>query len=100
VGTVPANTWVLLSSSGSYTNYYQEMISYENNFYIPLSVSTDYNIKFMHKYRVYSGGTLYINYNKSLEDYYDNTGDDDIYQFGITSLHAGYSKFIVTEIGG
>jgi hypothetical protein len=96
VGTVAANTWVLLSSSGAYVNYYQEMISYENNFYIPLSVTTDYNIKFMHRYRVYSGGTLYINYNKEENTYYDR----NVYQFGIDTPHAGYSKFIVTEIGG
>jgi hypothetical protein len=96
VGTVAANTWVLLSSSGIYVNYYQEMVSYENNFYIPLSVTTDYNIKFMHRYRVYSGGTLYINYNKEENTYYDR----NVYQFGIDTPHAGYSKFIVTEIGG
>jgi hypothetical protein len=96
VGTVAANTWVLLSSSGIYANYYQEMISYENNFYIPLSVTTDYNIKFMHRYRLYIGGTLYINYNKEENTYYDR----NVYQFGIDTPHAGYSKFIVTEIGG
>ena len=98
VGTVAANTWVLLSSSGFYMTHYQDILSYENNYYIPLVVNEDFQIRFMHKYRVYNNGTLYINRSHHLDAYSDSRVD----QFGLStgSKHIGYSKFIVQEISG
>lgn len=98
VGTVAANTWVLLSTSGYYMTYYHDILSYENNYYIPLVVNEDFQIRFMHKYRVHNNGTLYINQHHCLHCYTDSNID----QFGLDtgSKNIGYSKFIVEEISG
>jgi hypothetical protein len=97
VGTVPANHWVALSTSGYHMIYYQEILAYTNNFFIPLVVNEDFQIRFYHTYRVYSGGTtLYINSAHHL----DFKNDSDNTQFGIPHPHAGYVKFIVQEISG
>ena len=96
VGTVPANHWVALSTSGYHMIYYQEILAYTNNFFIPLVVNEDFQIRFYHTYKVYNNGTLYINsaHNLNFKNDSDNT------QFGIPHPHAGYVKFIVQEISG
>ena len=96
VGTVPANHWVALSTSGYYMTYYADILSYTNNFFIPLVVNEDFQIRFYHTYKVYNNGTLYINsaHNLNFKNDSDNT------QFGIPHPHAGYVKFIVQEISG
>ena len=96
VGTVPANHWVALATSGYYMSYYAEIVSYTNNFFIPLVVNEDFQIRFYHTYRVYNNGTLYINQSHHL----NWKSDSDNTQFGIPHPHAGYTKFIVREIGG
>ena len=96
VGTVPANHWVALATSGYYMTYYHEILSYTNNFFIPLIVNEDFQIRFYHSYKVYNNGTLYINQSHHL--HFKN--DSDNAQFGIPHPHAGYTKFIVREIGG
>jgi hypothetical protein len=97
VGTVPANHWVALSTSGYHMIYYQEILAYTNNFFIPLVVNEDFQIRFYHTYRVYNNGTtLYINSAHHL----DFKNDSDNTQFGIPHPHAGYVKFIVQEISG
>ena len=96
VGTVPANHWVALSTSGYHMVYYQEILAYTNNFFIPLVVNEDFQIRFYHTYKVYNNGTLYINSAHHL--HFKN--DSDNAQFGIPHPHAGYVKFIVQEIGG
>jgi len=96
VGTVPANHWVALSTSGYYMTYYADILSYTNNFFIPLVVNEDFQIRFYHTYKVHSGGTLYINQG----NYLQWKSDSDNAQFGLNGLHAGYVKFIVREIGG
>ena len=96
VGTVPANHWVALSTSGYYMTYYADILSYTNNFFIPLVVNEDFQIRFYHTYRVYNNGTLYINSAHHL----NFKNDSDNTQFGIPHPHAGYVKFIVQEIGG
>ena len=96
VGTVPANTWVLLSNSGYYMTYYQDIISYANSYYIPLSVSSDFSIRFYHTFRRYNTGTLYINQSHDIHKYVDN----NLLQFGVSHNSAGWTKFIVQEIGG
>ena len=96
VGTVPANHWVALSTSGYYMTYYADILAYTNNFFIPLVVNEDFQIRFYHTYRVYNNGTLYINSAHHL--HFKN--DSDNAQFGIPHPHAGYVKFIVQEIGG
>jgi|UniRef100_A0A6C0JGT7 hypothetical protein len=96
VGTVSANHWVALATSGYYMTYYQDILSYTNNFFIPLVVNEDFQIRFYHSYKVYNNGTLYINQAHHL--YFKN--DSDNAQFGIPHPHAGYLKFIVREIGG
>ena len=96
VGTVPANHWVTLSTSGYHMIYYQEILAYTNNFFIPLVVNEDFQIRFYHTYKVYNNGTLYINSAHHL----NFKNDSDNAQFGIPHPHAGYVKFIVQEIGG
>jgi hypothetical protein len=96
VGTVPANTWVLLSNSGYHMTYYQDIMSYTNSYYIPLSVSSDFSIRFRHDFRVYNSGTLYINQSHDISRYLDN----NLLQFGVSQSSAGWTKFIVQEIGG
>ena len=96
VGTVSANHWVALATSGYYMTYYHEILSYTNNFFIPLVVNEDFQIRFYHTYKVHSGGTLYINSAHHL----NFKNDSDNAQFGIPHPHAGYTKFIVREIGG
>jgi hypothetical protein len=96
VGTVPANHWVALSTSGYHMIYYQEILAYTNNFFIPLVVNEDFQIRFYHTYRVYNNGTLYINQSHHL----NFKNDSDNAQFGIPHPHAGYVKFIVQEISG
>ena len=96
VGTVPANHWVALSTSGYYMTFYADILSYTNNFFIPLVVNEDFQIRFYHSYRVYNNGTLYINSAHHL----DFKNDSDNTQFGIPHPHAGYVKFIVQEISG
>jgi hypothetical protein len=96
VGTVPANHWVALSTSGYHMIYYQEILAYTNNFFIPLVVNEDFQIRFYHTYKVHSGGTLYINQSHHL----NFKNDSDNAQFGIPHPHAGYVKFIVQEISG
>ena len=96
VGTVPANHWVALSTSGYYMTYYADILAYTNNFFIPLVVNEDFQIRFYHTYRVYNNGTLYINQAHHLT--FKN--DSDNAQFGIPHPHAGYVKFIVQEISG
>jgi|UniRef100_A0A6C0JFV5 hypothetical protein len=96
VGTVPANHWVTLSTSGYHMVYHHEILSYTNNIFIPLVVNEDFQIRFKHMYRVYNNGTLHINYAHHL--HFKN--DSDNAQFGIPHPHAGYVKFIVQEIGG
>jgi len=96
VGTVPANHWVALSTSGYYMTYYADILSYTNNFFIPLVVNEDFQIRFYHTYKVYNNGTLYINSAHHL----NFKNDSDNAQFGIPHPHAGYVKFIVQEIGG
>ena len=44
VGTVSANHWVALATSGYYMTYYQDILSYTNNFFIPLVVNADFQI--------------------------------------------------------
>ena len=95
VGTVPANTWVLLSNSGHYMTNYKDIISYTNKYFLPLTINEDYQIRFFHKYRVYNNGTLYINQSHDLNGYTDN----NLLQFGLSVNNAGYFKFIVEEIG-
>jgi len=95
VGTVPANTWVLLSTSGYYMTNYKDIISYTNKYFLPLTINEDYQIRFFHKYRVYNNGTLYINQSHHLNGYTDN----NLLQFGLSVNNAGYFKFIVEEIG-
>jgi|UniRef100_A0A6C0JIP1 hypothetical protein len=96
VGTVPANHWVTLSTSGYHMVYYREILSYTNNFFIPLVVNEDFQIRFYHTYRVYNNGTLHINGAHHL----NFKNDSDNAQFGIPHPHAGYVKFIVQEISG
>ena len=96
VGTVPANHWVALSTSGYYMTYYADILSYTNNFFIPLVVNEDFQIRFYHTYKVYNNGTLYINQG----NYLQWKSDSDNIQFGLNGLHAAYVKFIVREIGG
>ena len=96
VGTVAANTWVLLSNSGHFMTYYQDIISYTNKYFLPLTINEDYQIRFLHQYRVYNNGTLYINQAHHLDGYLDN----NLLQFGLSVNNAGYFKFIVEEIGG
>jgi hypothetical protein len=96
VGSVPANHWVVLATTGHYMVYHADILSYTNNFFIPLVVNEDFQIRFYHSYRVYNNGTLYINSAHHL----DFKNDSDNTQFGIPHPHAGYVKFIVQEIGG
>jgi hypothetical protein len=96
VGTVAAEHWVALATSGYHMVYYQEILSYTNNIFIPLVVNEDFKIKFYHSYRVYNNGTLYINQAHHL----DFKNDSDNAQFGIPYPHAGYTKFVVQEISG
>mgnify|MGYP003642096119 FL=1 len=96
VGTVSANHWVALATSGYHMVYHHEILSYTNNIFIPLVVNEDFQIRFYHSYRVYNNGTLHINYAHHL--HFKN--DSDNAQFGIPHPHAGYTKFIVREIGG
>ena len=96
VGSVPANHWVVLATTGHYMVYHADILSYTNNFFIPLVVNEDFRIRFYHSYRVYNNGTLYINQAHHL----NFKNDSDNAQFGIPHPHAGYTKFIVQEIGG
>ena len=96
VGTVPANHWVALATSGYYMTYYADILAYTNNIFIPLVVNEDFQIRFYHSYRVYNNGTIYINQSHHL----NFKSDSDNTQFGIPHPHAGYVKFIVQEIGG
>ena len=96
VGTVSANHWVALATSGYYMTYYADILAYTNNIFIPLVVNEDFQIRFYHSYRVYNNGTIYINQAHHLT--FKN--DSDNAQFGIPHPHAGYVKFIVQEIGG
>ena len=96
VGSVPANHWVVLATTGHHMVYHHEILSYTNNFFIPLVVNEDFQIRFYHSYRVYNNGTL--NINRSHHLHFKN--DSDNAQFGIPYPHAGYTKFIVQEIGG
>jgi hypothetical protein len=95
VGTVAANTWVLLSSSGYYMTNYKDIISYTNKYFLPLTINEDYQIRFYHKYRVYNNGTIYINGANHLASY----TDAKLLQFGLSVNNAGYFKIIVEEIG-
>ena len=96
VGTVAANTWVLLSNSGHFMTNYKDIISYTNKYFLPLTINEDYQIRFFHQYRVYNNGTLYINQAHDLQLYVDN----NLLQFGLSVTNAGYFKYIVEEIGG
>ena len=96
VGTVAANTWVRLSNSGHFMTYHQDIISYTNKYFLPLTINEDYQIRFLHQYRVYNNGTLYINQSHHLNAYLDN----NLLQFGLSVNNAGYFKFIVEEISG
>ena len=96
VGSVPANHWVVLATTGHYMVYHADILSYTNNFFIPLVVNEDFQIRFYHTYKVYNNGTLYINQG----NYLNWKSDSDNIQFGLNGLHAAYVKFIVLEIGG
>ena len=97
VGTLATNTWVPIATSGYHMVYIQEIISYTNNILIPLSVNQDFRIRFYHSYKVYNNGTLYINSAHHLNFKSETTKNT---QLGIPYPHAGYTKFIVQEIGG
>ena len=74
--------------------YYLDILSYTNQFYMPLSISQDFTIEFRHRYRRHNTGTLLINQSHDLERY----TDDNLLQFGFSVNNAAYSKFIITEI--
>ena len=95
VGTVPANTWVLLSNSGYYMTNTRDILSYKNTYYVPLTVNEDYQVRFFHKYRVYNNGTLTINGSHYVQRYLDS----NLSQLGIPT-NTGYSTYIIEEIGG
>jgi hypothetical protein len=95
VGTVAANTWVLLSNSGYYMTNTADILSYKNTYYVPLTVNEDFQVRFFHQYRVYNNGTLYINGAHWVERYTDS----NLLQLGI-SANTGYSNYIIEEIGG
>ena len=95
VGTVPANTWVLLSNSGYYMTNTADILSYKNTYYVPLTVNEDYQVRFFHKYRVYNNGTLTINGSHYVQRYLDS----NLSQLGIPA-NTGYSTYIIEEIGG
>ena len=95
VGTVPANTWVMLSNSGYYMTYYHDILSYKNTYYVPLTVNEDFQVRFYHKFRVYNSGTNTINGSHYITRYTDS----NLSQLGI-SANSGYSTYIVEEIGG
>ena len=95
VGTVPANTWVMLSNSGYYMTYYADIISYKNTYYVPLTVNEDFQVRFYHTFRVYNNSTTYLN----TWHWIDRYSDSNLSQLGI-SANSGYSTYIVEEIGG
>ena len=95
VGTVAANTWVLLSNSGYYMTNTYDILSYKNTYYVPLTVNEDYQVRFYHKYRVYNNGNLRINGAHWVSRYTDS----NLLQLGISD-NTGYSNYIIEEIGG
>ena len=96
VGTVPANTWVNFAHSGHWMTYYQTILAYTNSCFFPVTINEDYQVRFLHQFSVYNNGTNTINGSHHIHGYLDN----NLLQFGFSVNSAGYSKYIIQEIGG
>ena len=96
VGTVPANTWINFAHSGHWMTYYASILAYTNSCFFPVNINEDYQVRFYHKYSVYNNGTTTINGSHNINAYLDN----NLLQFGLSVNGAGYSKWIIQEIGG
>ena len=97
VRDVPANTWILYTSSGYTMDYTSSVIShYTDSSHLPFTIDQDFTIEFQHRFRSWLNTTniFYINSGHAIDTYVDN----NLMKFGIPINTLGYSKYIITEI--